>query len=332
MKPLVHIVQTERFLQTKQLIESTAICSRFSLSKSNRLNEAANLVYTQSYGTSDTIRALRSCTQPYIVHMGGDIWYEIVGCAHRLNAINNVLKKATLIVANSIFLWKIVRSHGFDNVIFLPGGLWGFDENIHGISPQRFTPKKMHREKPLRFVMAITTTVLKKYRGIEILMKNAGEYFKKEGIEVINAGKVSDMEFAYRMADEYEVQFVGNQRDWPAFLDGADVFLHPSMFDCFPRALAEAKCAGLPCIAFQVAGNTEVGDSPVFVDPFNPDEIMHALHTIEDAELRKYLGWYGRKQAIEKTEMHRMDYAEIFDAVLAGNAEKLIAQCKGELE
>lgn len=331
MKPRLHIVHATSHLGLPTLIESSAVRSRFELSKSERLNHHADLVYTQTYGASNVLHCLSCCDKPYVVHMGGDIWSEIIEDPRRLRAVHHVLSKATLVVANSAFLYRILLSHGLANAAFLPGGLWGFDESVHGVMPQRFEPKRAHPERPVRFLMAIALKVPQKFLGIELFMRRAAKKLAEMGAEVVCAGKATRAGFARRMEREYGVKFVGKRQDWDRYLPEADVFLHPSLFDCFPRALAEAKCAGLPCLAFQVAGNVEVGDAPIYVDPVSDGEICGALEALRDRGFREYLGWMGRQRALAKTEAHRMDYPAIFEEVLREGPARLVRESKEAL-
>jgi len=331
VKPKLHILHTERYLHNPTLIESRVIREDFHLSKSCRADPRADLIYTQTYAASDILHVMECTGKPYVVHMGGDIWYELVEDPKRLRLVDRMLKRAILVVANSSFLYRILVSHGLKNAIFLPGGLWGFDESVHGVMPARFDSKPSHPEVPKRYLMAISLKVRKKFLGIELFMRHAFPYLQSVGAEVVCAGKIGDKHFAVRMEREYGVQFIGQRADWTEYLPQADVFLHPSLFDCFPRALAEAKCAGLPCISLGVAGNVEVGDSPIYVDPDGKDEIVEALRAVQDRGLREYLGWMGRDSAIRKTEAHRRDYPAIFNILLKEGPARLIRESKEAL-
>jgi len=330
VKPTIHILHNERLIGNPTLIESSVVRGSFKLTKSSRLNLDADLIYTQAYASSDVIHALSYNETPYVVHMGGDIWYELAEDLKRLFFVNRLLSKATLIVANSSFLYRIVRANGFENSIFLPGGLWGLDESIHGIMPSRFRAKKHAVERHPTLLMNISTKVKKKYVGIEKFMRLAQGYLRSTNAQVICTGEVFNQGYANQMQHDYGVHFIGRRRDWSSYLPNtATVFVHPSMFDCFPRALAEAKCAGVPSIAFRVAGNVEVGESPIYVDPNSEVEIVSALRSLlECHELRSYLGWLGRRNALRKTEQHRGDYPSIFKILLDEGPKRLIRESK----
>jgi hypothetical protein len=214
VKPKLHILHTERYLHNPTLIESRAVREDFHLSKSCRADPRADLIYTQTYAASDILHVMECTGRPYVVHMGGDIWYELAEDQKRLKFVDRMLKKAVLVVANSSFLDRILISHGLKNAMFLPGGLWGFDESVHGVMPARFDPKPAHPEVPKVYLMAISLKVPKKFLGIELCMRHAAPYLKSVGAEMICAGKVQNKPIAVRMTREYGVQFVGQHADW----------------------------------------------------------------------------------------------------------------------
>lgn len=75
---------------------------------------------------------------------------------------------------------------------------------------------------------------------------------------------------------------------------GADAFVFPSRFEGFPVALLEAAAAGLPCIATNVGGVTDIlddGRAGLIVPPRNPVALGAALDTlVGDGALRQRLG------------------------------------------
>lgn len=61
------------------------------------------------------------------------------------------------------------------------------------------------------------------------------------------------------------VVFLGTVKDVDAWLGRASIFAFPSVLEGFPNALAEAMCAGLPCVSF----DCETGPREIIIDGFN---------------------------------------------------------------
>lgn len=81
--------------------------------------------------------------------------------------------------------------------------------------------------------------------GVEILMTARGDAPSSiAGIPVVNVG------------------FQSSDADLARVYSAADVFLFPSRMDNSPQTVVEARCAGLPVVAFDVGGTPEyLGDS-----------------------------------------------------------------------
>jgi glycosyltransferase involved in cell wall biosynthesis len=92
------------------------------------------------------------------------------------------------------------------------------------------------------------------------------------------------------------------------FLQSADVFVMPSLFEGLSNAILEAMACGLPVIATRVAGNTDLiedGVNGVLVEPNNAAELAAALsHLIKNPERAREIGC--RAQALIK-ERYNLD-------------------------
>lgn len=99
------------------------------------------------------------------------------------------------------------------------------------------------------------------------------------------------------------VEFLGYQRDVPALLRGADLFLMTSHWEGLSLAVVEAMAAGLPVVVPDVPGMREVvqgaDDAPGFlIDPDAPSDIAARLQTLaRDAALRQQMGQRAREHA-----------------------------------
>ncbi|KDP84467.1 hypothetical protein CF70_019300 [Cupriavidus sp. SK-3] len=76
-----------------------------------------------------------------------------------------------------------------------------------------------------------------------------------------------------------KIVFVGHQKDVSSFLSASDFFLFPSLHENLSNALIEAMAHGLPVIATDVGGNTEVVSKGggILIPVKNPDAIADAV-------------------------------------------------------
>ncbi len=93
---------------------------------------------------------------------------------------------------------------------------------------------------------------------------------------------------------EKTVKFYGYVEDVVAFLQAADIFLMPSLWEGFGLAAVEAMNAGLPVVASNVIGLKEIFEVPepcgLLINPNCPSEIAEAVETFWDAERRLLYG------------------------------------------
>ncbi|HED66157.1 MAG TPA: glycosyltransferase [Planctomycetes bacterium] len=79
------------------------------------------------------------------------------------------------------------------------------------------------------------------------------------------------------------VRFAGEQADVSPFLARADLLVHPSHTEAFPRVLVEAANHALPCVATDVGGSREAveeGKTGLLVPPRNPAALARGLERI----------------------------------------------------
>ena len=81
--------------------------------------------------------------------------------------------------------------------------------------------------------------------------------------------------------------FVSTEQKWQ-MLQGADIFVFPSLYEGFGLPILEAQSVGVPVVTSNVSSMPEVaGDSAILADPNNPEEMAQAIYNlISDHNLR----------------------------------------------
>ena len=109
-------------------------------------------------------------------------------------------------------------------------------------------------------------------------------------------------EFESKVAElglEEKVLFLGSRQDIPELLACCDMAVLPSRAEGFSNALLEYLAAGLPTIATQVGGNTEIIQHRVnglLVSPDNPTALADAIAwLLEDASFAAQLSSSGKE-------------------------------------
>jgi glycosyltransferase involved in cell wall biosynthesis len=316
-KPKLHILIPDKKLPSLSHAESKFVYSHFDVSKGQQIKPDSDLVFTQHYTNHFILLELIKWKGPYIVLMGGDVWNEVTD-VRVIKNINIVLIKAYLVLTVSKNLADIVRErlnkkNTEQNVMSLSGGMWGIDENPNGICPKKFFFKNNFdfMGKDPSILMGINIGIARKYAGISKFAKAVRDCFG-HSVGLFCAGKITDQDTADNLEKTYDIKMLGKRNDWPKFIHKFDIFAHPSMFDCFPRTLAESMCAKIPSIAFDIAGIPEVSRIPIMVDPDDSEQICRAIKLlISDKAFREYQAERLYEEAIEKTELHKNDMGNI---------------------
>ena len=96
------------------------------------------------------------------------------------------------------------------------------------------------------------------------------------------------------------VRFAGFRHDLDDFLGAFDLLVHPAVKEGLGVAMLKGAAAGLPVIAFDVAGAREAvvhGGTGILIEPGDLAKLQRAIEVlIEDEEIRHGLGRAGRQR------------------------------------
>ena len=128
---------------------------------------------------------------------------------------------------------------------------------------------------------------------------DAAQKLKEEGLKFVikligGAGNEEQRKQEVKLKGlENEIVFCGLQGNVYPFLQAADCFILPSLYEGMPITLVEAMGCGLPIIASAVGGVSDMienGKSGILISP-NTDQLVVAIKNLMvDAKLREYIG------------------------------------------
>lgn len=109
-----------------------------------------------------------------------------------------------------------------------------------------------------------------------------------------------------------DVTFVGRQSDVRSFLLALDIFVLPSYAEGMPNSLLEAMATGLPIVASNIPGVSDIITSPeigILVSPKDVEGLAAALKQLLDDDcLRNKLGTAARERVMSGFSTKVVDY------------------------
>ncbi|MBI3622340.1 MAG: glycosyltransferase [Nitrospirae bacterium] len=129
---------------------------------------------------------------------------------------------------------------------------------------------------------------------------------------------------AKRLQVADRVEFAGYQQPVQPWIAAADLLVHPSLYEAFPRAILEAMALAKPVIASRVGGVAEAvldGETGLLVPAEQPDALAAALERcLLDGALRERMGKAGRQRVEQQfgAERHARQIEAEYHRLLAG--------------
>lgn len=120
------------------------------------------------------------------------------------------------------------------------------------------------------------------------------------------------------------VQFAGFRADLDRYLAAFDLVVHPALREGLGVAMLKAAAAGVPVIAFDVAGAREAvldRHTGLLVEPGNADALAEGILTLMgDETLRRAYGEAARQRARSEFSLETMVNAhmQLYESILAG--------------
>jgi glycosyltransferase involved in cell wall biosynthesis len=192
----------------------------------------------------------------------------------------------------------------------------------NGVDPGSFRPGVAHSRRP----RLVTVGRLQAPKDAVTLVR-ALAALRGRPFEAVLVGDGPDRpaveEEVRRLGLEPAVELLGERDDVPELLGTADVFVLSSHSEGLPLSILEAMAAGLPVVASNVGGVSEVvvdGDTGLLVPPGDAQSLAAAIERLlEDPPLCRRLGEAGRIRVAEHFDLAAVQQAhlDLYRRVLA---------------
>ncbi|MFP4845206.1 glycosyltransferase [Winogradskyella sp. PE311] len=203
-----------------------------------------------------------------------------------------VFKNAKIILLSKYLFSDIKKYVNEDDVYYCPNGIMRIKTNDSAVSDNNYGKLK------LLFLSNLMTS-----KGVFVLLK-ALSILKKKGVEfscnfIGSAGDISEFDFRKNLSVlnlDSDVNYLGEKfnEDKEAIFRTSDVFVHPSLNDCFPLVLLEASQFKLPMVSTFEGAIPEIiedGFNGFLVPKNDPSALAEKLEKlIQNKNLRISLG------------------------------------------
>ncbi len=111
-----------------------------------------------------------------------------------------------------------------------------------------------------------------------------------------------------------------NAQQKAELISQSEVFILPSLTDCFPLVILEAMHFGIPVITTKVGGLHTLfkeNEEMVFIDHINPAELSEKIiKLLSNKDLREFIGENGRKRSAEVSGSFEVEMQQIIHSAL----------------
>lgn len=143
-----------------------------------------------------------------------------------------------------------------------------------------------------------------KRKGLKYVIESLPLVNKSQKVKLLVVGKGNVREYQ-RLADEKDVLdkvvFAGVSKQIEEIYGGGDIFVFPSEYDAFGTACLEAMASGLPVIASNTSGVSEIithGKEGFLINhPIDAKDITNSINVLLEKEKREQIGLAARQKA-----------------------------------
>lgn len=274
---------------------------------------------------------------PFLIRLNGDIFRQ-----HRETAVERVRGREWRSLAAHLPFALVTRATfgRADGFVPVAGALTGTVNRQTGCPTDRIAPAP--NPAPLdefappedaarggegnRLLTVTNLSFRGKYEGVTSLVDGVVPLLRRRPeLEYAVAGDGRYLDRLRRYLDGAASGDVRDRIRTPGFVEDvaerywdADVFLYASAIDGYPNVILEAQAAGLPVVtnpAYGIAEQVDDGESGLFVDPTDPDELARTVASLlDDPAERERLGRNARER-VETENSPDVVASRLLDAV-----------------
>jgi glycosyltransferase involved in cell wall biosynthesis len=254
---------------------------------------------------------------PYIVSLRGG---DVPGNEPSLNLLHRflmpirraVLKNALAIVAHSRGARQMAEAADPLPVRVIP----------NGVDTGLFRPAKAGSERIGNRLRILFVGRFRSQKNLFFLLQNIAR-LDRNAFELHLVGDGPLKNELHKLAEELGLTGVITWHGWaaradlPAIYQSADCLVNPSLYEGMPNVVGEAMGCGLPVVASNVPGNSDLvanAETGFLFDLHDPAGFTAAVMRLYDRDLRARLGQRSRQRALELLSWKNVaaQYAELF--------------------
>jgi glycosyltransferase involved in cell wall biosynthesis len=300
-------------LQNVEYIKEKGFRQRINIIHLIVKKENAQIIW--SWGVIEVIIGLTFFFNSKVKHVNGSIRHGIL----RFNR-----KQVSRLIMLHLSKYRVANSKAGLRANFLRRG---YILN-NGIDSRFFTTKEEIERKyikvELRKLSLVSVANLVPYKDYFTVL-NSLEKLKKEGYtfnyKIIGKGPMKEeiQKQIKALNLDQDVDLVGQRSDVDTILKESDIFIHSSMGEGLSNAILEAMASGLPCIATETGGTSELLPQEQMFSFKDYMKLYQLLKDYFDNRYKLYdVGLKMYNEAIEKYSMESMitQYEKIIERIL----------------
>lgn len=245
----------------------------------------------------------------------GSILRRMLGAADRIVVVSRVIRAQFLALRPDAASKMSVIPNGVDTERFAPGLAAGAQRRAEWgwlAKPMVGTVSRLSPEKGVDDFIAACALVARERAEARFLVVGDGLERAALFAQARRAGLVGAVAAGEHDAAD-RLRFTGAREDIPALLNAMDVFVLASHTEALPLAVLEAMACGLPIVATDVGGVSEIvahGETGLLVPPHAPARLAEqVLELVENKPAARDMGEKGRARVREGWTLARQAHA-----------------------